>query len=84
MGSIYSGLRKGDGNIRLFGEYKVAINQFFENNQCAQYLPATPEKCTRLDLKPTYPQMKVELDSQPLVTINTKKGLFIYTMISSN
>ena len=51
-------LRKGDGSIRLCGDYKVTINPFLKNNQYptpnAQDLFATlvgGRKFTRLDLK---------------------------------
>ena len=78
-------VRKGDGSIRLCGDYKVTINPFLENNQYAtpnaQDLFATlagGRKFTRLDLKQANLQMEVEPESQPYLTINTRKGLFTF------
>ena len=78
-------VRKGDGSIRLCGDYKVTINPCLENNQYAtpnaQDLFATlagGRKFTRLDLKQAYLQMEVEPESQPYLTINTRKGLFTF------
>ena len=34
---------------------------------------------TRLDMKQAYQQMKIHVDSQKYLTVNTFKGLFAYT-----
>ena len=67
-------LRKGDGSIRLCVDYKVTINPF------ATLVGG--RKFTRLDLKQGFLQMEVEPESQPYLTINTRKGLFTFNRMS--
>ena len=79
-------VRKGDGTIRICGDYKVTINPYLEMgtypmpNPQDLFASLAGGKCfSRLDMKQAYQQMKVSEDSQKYLTINTSKGLFVYT-----
>ena len=79
---------KGDGKVRLCGDYKVTVNQAIHTDE---YPMATPEevfskmaggdKFTKIDLKCAYQQMLLDEKSQELVTIATLRGLFRYTRL---
>ena len=77
---------KGDGSIRICGDFKRTINKAARTE--IYPLPRIEElfAClsggqtfTTLDLSHAYLQLELEEESQELVTINTPKGLFKYT-----
>ena len=79
---------KGDGKIRLCGDYKVTINKSLEIDQ--HPLPRPEElfaaltggvKFSKIDLTQAYQQMILNKDSRVYVTINTHLGLFRYTRL---
>ena len=79
---------KGDGEIRICGDYKVTINPALEVDQHPLPKPedlfaslAGGQKFTKLDLKHAYQQMELDQDSRRYVTINTHKGLYRYTRL---
>ena len=76
---------KGDGRIRICGDYKVTINQAAKVDKYP--LPKIDEifaslsggkTFTKLDLSHAYLQVPLHEKSQDYVTINTHKGLFRY------
>ena len=79
---------KGDGGIRLCGDYKVTVNPVLKVDQ---YPVPTPEDLfatlaggqtfTKLDLSQAYQQVCLEPESRKYVTINTHKGLYQYTRL---
>ena len=79
-------VRKADGSIRVCGDYKVSVNPYLEtecypmpNPQDLFSTLAGGRVFTRLDMKQAYQQMKISPDSRAYLTINTSKGLFVYT-----
>ena len=81
-------VRKKDGGIRICGDFKVSINPFIK--QQVYPLPtleemfstlANGESYTKLDLARAYKQMKVQKEYQPLLMINTHRGLYQYTRL---
>ena len=79
-------VRKGDGNVRICGDYKVTITPYIDLDQYPMPNPndlfstlAGGKKFSRLDLKQAYQQMLVDPRSQQYLTINTHKGMFTYT-----
>ncbi|KAJ8346679.1 hypothetical protein SKAU_G00280800 [Synaphobranchus kaupii] len=79
---------KGDGTIRLCGDYKLTANVA---SRVEQYpLPRIDELFaklsggvifTKLDMSHAYQQLVLDPESWPVVTINTHKGLFQYTRL---
>ena len=79
---------KGDGQIRLCGDYKVTVNKSLEVDQ---YPLPRPDKLfaalsggvkfSKIDLTHAYQQMILDTDSRVYVTINTHQGLFRYTRL---
>ena len=74
---------KGDGSIRLCGDYKVTVNR--ETVTETYPLPRVEDLLaslgggtafSKLDLKHAYQQVVLDDDSKQLVTINTLKGLY--------
>ena len=72
---------KRDGNVRLCGDYKLAINSVAKNE--AYPLPRIEELFaaisggkvfSKLDLSHTYLQLQLDESSQDYVTINTHHG----------
>ena len=74
---------KGDGSIRLCGDYKVTVNR----ETVTETYPLTRVEdllaslgggtaFSKLDLKHAYQQVVLDDDSKQLVTINTLKGLY--------
>ena len=73
---------KGDGTIRICGNYKVTLN---DNIKVDKYpLPQIDDlltklaggKCfTKLDMSHAYQQIELEADSKEFFTINTHKGI---------
>ena len=79
-------VRKADNSIRICGDYKVTINPYLGMDNYPMPNPqdlfatlAGGRYFTRLDMKQAYQQMKIHVDSQKYLTINTSKGLFVYT-----
>ena len=79
---------KGDGQIRLCGDYKVTVNKSLKVDQ--HPLPRPDElfaalsrgvKFSKIDLTHAYQQMTLDTDSRVYVTINTHQGLFRYTRL---
>ena len=74
---------KEDGSIRICGDYKVSVNP---RAKCDYYpVPKTEDllstlnggdKFTKLDLSNAYQQLRLDADSQEVLTINTHKGLY--------
>ena len=76
---------KGDGRIRLCGDYKVTINPALEVDKYPLPKPddlfatlAGGKKFSKIDLTHAYQQMNLEESSRELVTINTHRGLYRY------
>ena len=79
---------KSNGNLRVCGDFKVAINQCVETKT---YPLPTAEDIfarlagghvfTKLDLSQAYLQLPVDDDSKDLLVINTPKGLFRYNRL---
>ena len=79
---------KGDGCIRLCGDYKVTINSSLEIDQYPLPKPedlfaslAGGKKFTKLDLTQAYQQMPLEEESQQYSTITTHKSLYQFTRL---
>lgn len=74
---------KGDGQIRVCGDYKVTVNANLDVDQ--HPLPKLEDLFTslsggqKLDLKHAYQQIMLDHDSRKYVTINTRKGLYCYS-----
>ena len=76
---------KGDGSVRLCGDYCRTVNPSLEIDQYPLPLPEDlmaaltgGYKFSKLDLSAAYQQMILDEDSHPYVVINTQKGLFKY------
>ena len=81
-------VHKGDGRLRLCGDYKVTINPALEVHQYPLPKPddlfaslARGKHFTKIDLTQAYQQMALDNLSRQLVTINTHKGLYRYTRL---
>ena len=79
---------KGDGRLRLCGDYKVTINPALEVDQYPLPKPddlftslAGGKRFTKIDLTQAYQQMALDDHSRELVTVNTHKGLYRYTRL---
>ena len=81
---------KGDGSIRICGNYKVIVNQVSKLDNYT--IPKTEDsqtkieggqKFTKLDLSHAYQQLLLDNESRKYTTINTCKGLFRYTRLPS-
>ena len=80
---------KGDGQIRIGGNYKVIVNANLEVDWHPLPKPedllaslSGGQQFAKLDLKHAYQQMMLDGDSRKFVTINTQKGLYCYTRLS--
>ena len=79
---------KGNGDIRIYGDYKVTVNPVL---QIEQYpLPRIDDlfaslsggqHFSKIDLKNVYLQIEMEEESKKLLTINTHRGLFRYNRL---
>ena len=76
---------KGDGSVRLCGDYRRTVNPAIEIDQYPLPHPEDlmaavtgGQKFSKLDLSAAYQQMILDEDSQPYMVINTQKGLFKY------
>ena len=79
---------KGDGQIRVCGDYKVTVNANLDVDQHPLPKPedlftslSGGQKFSKLDLKHAYQQMMLDHDSRKYVTINTHKGLYCYSRL---
>ena len=79
---------KGDGHLRICGDYRVTVNPLLVVDQ--HPLPKPEElfsslsggqKFSKIDLSHAYQQMVLEEDSRKYVVINTHKGLYRYTRL---
>ena len=80
---------KGDGTIRICGDYRLTVNQACKVNPYPvpriEDLFATLGGGTlfsKLDMKNAYNQLLLDEESKPLTTINTHRGLFQYNRLS--
>ena len=76
---------KGDGKLRLCGDYKVTVNPMLEVDKYPLPKPddlfatlAGGKLFTKIDLTHAYQQMSLDEKSRELVTVNTHKGLYRY------
>ena len=79
---------KGDGHLRLCGDYKVSINPYLEVDQYPLPKPtelfatlAGGKIFTKIDLSHAYQQMNLEKSSRELVTVNTHRGLYQFVRL---
>lgn len=81
-------VEKGDGSIRICGDFKVTVNPVLNIDNYPQ--PRREELFTNLaggksfskiDLASAYLQMEVDEDSKKYLTINTQRGLFQYNRL---
>ena len=79
---------KGDGQIRVCGDYKVTVNAKLEVDHHPLPKPedlftslSGGQQFSKLDLKHAYQQMMLDNDSRKYVTINTHKALYCYTRL---
>ena len=79
---------KGDGRIRICGDYKVTVNSVLDVDQYPLPKPEDlfaslvgGQKFSKLDLSQAYQQICLEDESQKFVTINTHKGLYRYARL---
>ena len=79
---------KGDGHLRICGDYRVTVNPLLVVDQ--HPLPKPEElfsslsggqKFSKIDLSHAYQQMVLEEESRKYVVINTHKGLYRYTRL---
>ena len=79
---------KGDGTIRICGDYKQTVNRAAKTD--AYPLPRIEDLFafltggqlfTKLDLAHAYQQVPLDKDSQLVTTINTHKGLYCYNRL---
>ena len=79
---------KGNGKIRIYGDYNVTVNQSL---QVDQYPLPKPEdlfaslagrtKFSKIDQTQAYLQLQLEVESREFVTVNTHIGLYRYTRL---
>ena len=79
---------KGDGKIRLCGDYKVTINPVLEIDKYPLPKPddlfatlSGGQRFAKIDLTHAYQQMSLKESSRELVTVNTHRGLYRYTRL---
>ena len=79
---------KGDGNVRICGDYKVTINKAAKIDKYP--IPRIDDlfaslsggkKFTKLDLSHAYQQIELQEESRPLVTINTHNTRCLPTIV---
>ncbi len=74
---------KQDGNVRIYGDYKVTVNPVLAGDQYPLPRPedlfatlAGGKLFTTLDLTHAYNQILVDEESRDLLTINVQRGLY--------
>ena len=79
---------KGDGSIRVCGDYKLTVNQVAQVDTYPLPLIqdifaslANGKSFTKLDLAHAYQQLQLDDESRPYTTINTHRGIFHYTRL---
>ena len=79
---------KGDGRIRVCGDYKVTCNPCLEPDQYPLPNPndlfaslAGGQSFSKVDLSEAYLQISLTEESRACVTINTHQGLYRYTRL---
>ena len=79
---------KGDGRVRLCGDFKVSVNPALKIDQYplpkVEDMFATLGKSTvfsKVDLKLAYLQLELEEEAKMLVAVITHKGLFRYNRL---
>ena len=79
---------KGDGSVRLCGDYKVMVNKATKQDhypipRIEDLFASLPggKEFSKLDLSHAYQQVQLDEASQQFVTINTHKGLFRYNRL---
>ena len=79
---------KGDGKVRICGDYKVTVNPCLDVDQ--HPLPKPEElfailsgcqKFSKMDLSQVYLQLELDKESKNLVTLNMHKGLYRFTRL---
>ena len=79
---------KGDGCLRVCGDYKTTINPVLVVDKYPLPSPddlmsqlAGGEKFSKIDLSQAYQQVQLDEESRKYVTINTHQGLYQYTRV---
>ena len=79
---------KGDGCLRVCGDYKTTINPVLVVDKYPLPRPddlmsqlAGGEKFSKIDLSQAYQQVQLDEESRKYVTINTHQGLYQYTRV---
>ena len=79
---------KGDGSVRICGDFKVTVNKYAKVEEYPLSLVddlfallTRGQVFTKLDLANAYLQLMVEEKSKEYLTINTHKGLFKYNRL---
>ena len=79
---------KGNGSLRIFGDYKVTVNPHLNIDQYPLPKPddlfaplAGGQKFSKIDLTRVYQRMVLDKESREFVTINTHMGLYRYTCL---
>ena len=80
---------KGDGKIRICGDYKVTVNQSLDVDAYPMPKPVDlvmsltgRNKFTKLDLSSVYQQMALTDESRKFLTINMHHGLYQYIRLT--
>ena len=80
-------VRKGDGSVRLCGDYKATVNPMLDTTR---YPLPSLEECleglegdlfTKLDIQQAYNNLQLTEDDQLRLTVNTHRGLFAPTRL---
>lgn len=81
---------KNNGSVRLCGDFKTTVNPALVGTEYPlpkiehlYVIIAGANYFSKIDLKDAYQQLVLDSDSQLFTTINTIKGLFMYTRVPS-
>ena len=79
---------KGDGKVRICGDYKVTVNPCLDVDQHPLPKPeelfatlSAGQQFSKMDLSQAYLQLELDEESKNLVTLNTHKGLYRFTRL---